>query len=94
MQEALQRPSRPQAPPINRAEGLALQGLMIALSALSQRFTVALAELVALGYAFSVFALAWTVVDAPSVLRLVGLGLYAVFVLVLLFVIRGRYLAS
>ena len=63
--------------------------LMIALKALSQRTIVALASLVDLALAASVFVLWLIVIATPSVLQLVGLGIYAGFVLIALFMRRG-----
>lgn len=57
------------------------QALTIALTALSQRFVIALASLFSIALAGSVFALYWKVLPNPSVESLVGLGLYSVFIL-------------
>ena len=70
----------PQAAPDN---ALATQMLTIALGALSQRAVVALASLFMLVLAASVFVLFYTVLPQPTVLQLVGLGMYALFILAL-----------
>ena len=63
--------------------------LMIALKALSQRTVIALASLVDLALSASVFALWVIVISTPTVLQLIGLGIYAMFVLIALFMRRG-----
>lgn len=67
------------------APSLATEMLTIALKALSQRFVVALSSLFGLALAGSVFALYWKVLPDPSIQTLVGLGLYAWFVLSLIY---------
>ncbi len=67
------------------APAIATEMLTIALKALSQRFVVALSSLFGLALASSVFALAWKVMPNPSIETLVGLGLYAWFVLSLIY---------
>ena len=62
--------------------------LMLALKALSQRTIVALGSLVDLALASSVFVMWLMVIAQPSVLQLVGLGGYAFFVLVSLYMRR------
>lgn len=67
----------------NQAQANAsLQLLMLALKTLSQRTIVAVAALRGLLLAGTVFWLALTVVESPSTPKLVGLGLYAAFVLI------------
>jgi tRNA A37 threonylcarbamoyltransferase TsaD len=56
-------------------------GLMLALKALSQRAVVALAALEHMILASTVFALWLRVIAQPTELQLVGVGLYALFVL-------------
>jgi hypothetical protein len=56
-------------------------GLMLALKALSQRAVVALAALEHMILACTVFALWLRVIAQPTELQLVGVGLYALFVL-------------
>ena len=55
--------------------------LLLGLKALSQRALVALSAMFTLLTVGSAFALWWRVLPEPSVLQLVGLGLYAAFVL-------------
>jgi|SRR5215831_16042511 len=75
-----------QAPP---REVAALTGmLMVALRALSQRFVVAISTLWETVLVASAFTLWWKVIDAPTTLQLTGLGGYAVFVLVCLYLRR------
>lgn len=81
-EQVIQHP-RAAAPP--RDPALATQMLQIALGALSQRAVVALASLFSVVLAASVFALYWKVLPNPSVESLVGLGLYALFVLALVY---------
>jgi hypothetical protein len=79
-------PPRPAPQPANVS---ALTGmLMIALKALSQRTIVALASLVDLALAGSVFVLWVLVIAEPTTLQLVGLGMYGAFVLSALFMRR------
>ncbi len=59
------------------------QLLMVALRALSQRALIALAALSSVILAGSVFALYWEVLPNPSINQLVGLGMYACFILAL-----------
>jgi hypothetical protein len=63
--------------------------LMMALRALSQRTVVALASLVDLALAGSVFVLWLLVIAQPTQLQLVGLGMYGAFVLICLWLRRG-----
>jgi hypothetical protein len=63
--------------------------LMIALKALSQRTIIALASLVDLALAASVFVLWMIVISTPTTLQLIGLGMYGMFVLIALFMRRG-----
>jgi len=63
--------------------------MMMALKALSQRALVALASLFTLAAMASVFALAWVMVD-PNILQLTKLGMYGLFVLAALYVVRRR----
>ena len=64
--------------------------LAMSLKALSQRATIALASLFTLLLAASAFWLWWSILPAPSVMQLVGVGMYAVFALVLELVRRHR----
>lgn len=66
----------------------AAQMLVLALKALSQRALVALSACFTLLTVGSAFALWWRVLPDPSVLQLVGLGIYALFLLAIHFVRR------
>jgi hypothetical protein len=63
--------------------------LTVSLKALSQRALVALASLVDLALIASAFVLWLNVIREPSVLQLVGIGMYAAFILVAIWA-RGR----
>jgi hypothetical protein len=63
--------------------------LMMALTAIGQRFILALASLVDLALAGSVFALWVMVIAQPTTLQLTGLGMYGAFVLICLWLRRG-----
>jgi hypothetical protein len=80
-------------PPTPRREprGAAIAGdaIFLALKALSQRALVAIAALADLALIASAFALWLAVISNPSVLQLVGVGLYAVFVLFAMW-LRGK----
>jgi hypothetical protein len=75
--------------PPSRASAAITDGLMLALKALSQRALVALAALEHLILAGSVFAIWLRVIAEPSELQLVGVGGYAAFVLLLVWM-RNR----
>lgn len=62
--------------------------LLMSLRALSQRALVALSTLFTLALAASAFWLWGRILAAPSATQLVGVGMYAVFVLALEFVRR------
>lgn len=70
------------------AQSAAAQAIMVALTALSQRFIVALANLFTLLTVASAFILTWAVLPNPSIQQLVGLGTYYVFILAVLFLRR------
>ena len=75
------------APPkafVDAANRAATHALIVALKALSQRAIVGLANLYALALAASAFFLWYRVLPTPSILQLVGLGMYGVFVLAML----------
>ena len=75
-------PDAPPKPDNSAAQHqVAMQTLLLALKALSQRTVVALASLFTLLTAASVFAIAYLISANPTVLQLVLLGLYGVFVL-------------
>lgn len=67
---------------------IATQMLLLALKALSERAIVALSALFTAGGLASAWWLWSTILPNPSVLQLVGIGMYAVFLLALEFVRR------
>jgi len=74
-----------QADPAPQADSqqpnVGMQLLLLALKTLSQRTVVAIAALRGMVLAGAVFWLSMVVVESPSVLKLVGLGIFAAFVL-------------
>jgi hypothetical protein len=74
-------PAAPQPPPPPSP----LLGLLIlTLKTLSQRTLIALTACADLGMVASAFVLWWSVMEAPTVLQLVGVGMYGVFILAVL----------
>jgi len=69
-------------------EQAGLQALTLGLQALSQRTVVALSRLFVLLATASAFALWLKVLPEPTVLQLIGLGMYAIFVLAASFIAR------
>jgi hypothetical protein len=65
-----------------------MQALMLGLGALSKRAVVALQSMFVLLGTGSAFALWWVVLPNPSVLQLVGLSIYALFVLAASVIVR------
>jgi hypothetical protein len=63
--------------------------LLTALSAMAQRTVIALASLVDLALAGSVFVLWLLVIAQPTQLQLVGLGMYGAFILICLWLRLG-----
>jgi hypothetical protein len=63
--------------------------LLMAVSALAERFVIALANLFDLGLCASVFFLWLQILVQPTVFQLVGVGMYMIFVLVIVFMRRG-----
>lgn len=80
----------PSQPEPNHAAQASMQLLVLALKTLSQRTVIALAALRGLVLAGSVFWLAMTVVENPSTPKLVGLGLYAAFVVIIELMVSRR----
>jgi hypothetical protein len=79
----------PPAPKDAAALESRLSGLIVtALKTLSQRTLVAISNTFSLILAGSAFMLWWRALPAPSVLQLVGLGMYSAFILALDFVRR------
>lgn len=68
--------------------GAATQMLLLALKALSQRAVIALSALFTAGGLFSAWWLWASVLPNPSVLQLIGVGMYALFLLALEWVRR------
>jgi hypothetical protein len=81
-------PPRAAPPPQGRDIQVLTTMLLTALKALSQRTIVALASLVDLALASSVFVLWVLVIAQPTTLQLIGLGGYAMFVLLALYMRR------
>jgi hypothetical protein len=75
-------------PSQSRAEQAGIAALTLGLSALSQRAVIALSRLFVLLATASAFALWWSVLPNPTVLQLVGLGMYAAFVLAASVIVR------
>ena len=83
-EEEAKKPSRTD----QAIEAAGMQTLMLGLSALSQRTIVALSRLFVLLATASAFALWWRVMPDPTYLQLLGLGLYATFVLTASVIVR------
>lgn len=64
--------------------------LMMALGALSQKTVVALASLFTLLTVASAFALWWVILPNPSIFQLIGVGMYAGFILATNLIVRSR----
>lgn len=77
-----------QTPKQSMAETAGMQALILGLQALSQRTVVALSKIFVLLATMSAFALWWSVLPNPTVLQLVGLGMYGIFVLAASFIAR------
>ena len=69
-------------------EAAGIRTLMLGLGALSQRTIIALSRLFVLLATASAFVLWWSVLPNPSILQLVGLAMYGVFVLVASVIVR------
>lgn len=72
-------PQPPPAPPFH--ETLAFQALMLSLKVVGQRALVAVSHLFTAASVASVWALCYLVLHEPNTTQLVGIGLYATFVL-------------
>lgn len=77
-------------PEQNQAASALTSLLLMSLKALSQRAIVALANLFMAATAASAFWLWYVTMPEPSVRQLVGLTLYALFILALNFMLRRR----
>ena len=78
----------PPSPRESLSDTIGINALMIGLGALSKRTLVALAQLFTLLTVASAFALWWRVLPDPSVYQLVGLSIYAVFLLIVNWLVR------
>lgn len=65
------------------ANAAAVEGLRLALAALSRRTVVAIANLFTLGLVASAWALWWRILPEPSVHQLIGVAGYSVFCLLI-----------
>ena len=82
-------PDEPEAPPVApRGQSAFASLLALSLKALSQRALTAAASLVDLALIASAFVLWLNVIQQPSVLQLVGIGMYAGFILVSIWIRR------
>lgn len=70
------------------ATSIGIEALRLGLGALTQRTLVAISRLFTLLTVTSAFALWWNVLPAPTILQLVGLGMYGLFVLAANFLVR------
>lgn len=77
-----------QTPKSSMAETAGMQALILGLQALSQRTVVALSKIFVLLATMSAFALWWRVMPDPTQAQLIGLSLYAIFVLAASFIAR------
>ena len=82
-------PPTPTAPRQPRGAGIAGDAIFLALRALTQRALIALSALADLALIGSAFALWLSVISNPSVLQLFGVGGYAVFILLAMW-LRGK----
>ena len=64
--------------------------LRLAIGELSKRFVIALSRLFTLLTVASAFLLWWRVLPEPSILQLIGLGMYATFILAANFIVRRQ----
>jgi hypothetical protein len=78
-------PAPPRAAPDNSA---ATTALIIALKALGQRFIIALSNLFCLITVLSVFWLGLSIIHEPTTPQLIGLGMYALFILAINIIVR------
>jgi hypothetical protein len=77
-------------PPETRLDNAATNVLMLALRALGHRAVIAVANLFVLITAVSAWWLWLTTLPSPSVLQLVGLGLYGLLILALNWLVLRR----
>ena len=81
-------PKRPPSKTDQALEAAGMQALMLGLGALSKRAVIALQSLFVLLATASAFILWWAVMPNPTVLQLVGLSIYALFVLAASVIVR------
>lgn len=81
-------PAAAPAPAAKPTDDIPSRVIVFALQTLAKRTLIAISNLFSLLLAGSAFALWWSVLPQPTILQLVGLGLYAAFVLVLDFARR------
>ena len=81
-------PQTPTSPPPDKLNQIGIEALMLGLSALSQRMVVGLSKLFTLITVASAFALWWAVMPNPTVLQLIGLGMFGLFVLAVNVIVR------
>ena len=76
------------APPPSRSSDAATDLLMLSLKSLGQRFVVALASLFCLTTVLTVFWVGMSIIREPTILQLVGFGMYATFILIVNWIAR------
>jgi len=83
--DAFQLINQPEQPHKQTKAGppIELQGLLLALTALSKRFVIALSNLFSLCCVASLWYLLYTILPDPTSHQLVGAGGYGVFILIL-----------
>lgn len=86
--DAIEEQAPPQSALDKAAERIGIEALMLGLGALSKRTLVALSNLFTLLTVASAFALWWRVLPEPSVYQLAGLTIYAVFLLIVNWLVR------
>ena len=87
VQEGTPQGPFPQPHPV---ENVAANILLTSLKALSHRAVIAVANLFVLATAISAFWLWYVTLNSPTVLQLVGLGLYGVLILALNWLVLRR----
>jgi len=90
-QEAEETPPPPPPSPSSKpeaAQAALLDILLLALDVLSKRAVVLTGHLLPIIALALGFALAWKIMDNPSVLQLGGMGIYAAFSLTMIFLRR------
>lgn len=80
--------TEPAPPHQDIATRIGIEALSLGLAALSKRTLIAISNLFTLLTVASAFALWWRVLPDPSIRQLIGLSIYAVFVLAANFLVR------